>query len=76
MGFSPSESSSTDRTEPQSIERGRDDAEGDRHSSPQESEQLRARGKGTYTCPHGLNCGKGGVEDGKLKIFTRNSDFR
>lgn len=40
------------------------------------SEYLRKRGKGIYFCPHGLNCDKGGVVDGQVKEFNRNSDFR
>lgn len=40
-------------------------------------EQLRARGKGVYTCPHKERCKKGGVyPDGRIKIFSRNSEFR
>ncbi|KAH8590663.1 hypothetical protein B0O99DRAFT_691441 [Bisporella sp. PMI_857] len=40
-------------------------------------EQLRARGKGVYKCPHKENCRKGGVlPDGTIRIFSRNSEFR
>ena len=38
--------------------------------------QLRARGSGTYTCPEGMSCKRGGVVQGRLRIFKRNSDFR
>ena len=38
---------------------------------------LRARGKGQYTCPQGVNCRKGGVDPhGNLTLFERNSTFR
>ncbi|KUJ22690.1 uncharacterized protein LY89DRAFT_728809 [Mollisia scopiformis] len=37
---------------------------------------LKSRGKGKYSCPQGINCKKGGVEGGKVKVFTRNSEFR
>jgi hypothetical protein len=40
-------------------------------------EQLKARGKGHYTCPHGTACDKGGVQpDGELTVYERNSAFR
>lgn len=40
-------------------------------------EQLKARGKGSYVCPHGISCDKGGVwSNGELRIFERNSAFR
>jgi hypothetical protein len=39
-------------------------------------EQLKTRGKGKYFCPHGMSCDKGGVINGQLKEFNRNSDFR
>lgn len=38
--------------------------------------QLKARGSGAYTCPEGMSCKRGGVVDGRLKVFKRNSDFR
>ena len=39
--------------------------------------ELRKRGKGSYLCPHGLGCSKGGVTaSGQVKEFQRNSDFR
>src|SRR6266480_7187827 len=38
-------------------------------------EQLKPRGKGRYFCPHGKSCDKGGVTNGQLKEFNRNSDF-
>jgi hypothetical protein len=38
---------------------------------------LASRGKGTYVCPHGYDCKKGGVKlDGGLVTFERNSSFR
>jgi len=38
---------------------------------------LATRGKGTYVCPHGYDCKKGGVKpDGGLVTFERNSSFR
>lgn len=40
-------------------------------------DQLKSRGKGRYTCPHGLECTKGGVQtNGELTVFERNSAFR
>jgi hypothetical protein len=40
-------------------------------------EQLKVRGKGHYTCPHGTACDKGGVQpDGELTVYERNSAFR
>ncbi|UNI22672.1 hypothetical protein JDV02_008537 [Purpureocillium takamizusanense] len=37
---------------------------------------LRQRGKGTYSCPKGTRCKKGGVDkEGNLIIFDRNSSF-
>lgn len=39
-------------------------------------DRLDIRGKGSYTCPHGLNCKKGGVQGGKPRVFTRNSEFK
>jgi hypothetical protein len=39
-------------------------------------DRLKSRGKGNYICPQGMNCKKGGAENGTMKIFTRNSDFR
>ena len=40
-------------------------------------EQLKSRGKGQYTCPHGRDCKKGGVQqNGELTVFERNSAFR
>lgn len=38
---------------------------------------LATRGKGTYVCPYGYDCKKGGVKlDGGLVTFERNSSFR
>jgi hypothetical protein len=34
------------------------------------------RGTGIYTCPHHLSCDKGGVKDGEMVQFTRNSAFK
>lgn len=34
------------------------------------------RGKGEWQCPFGLECTKGGVRDGRVDIFKRNSAFR
>jgi hypothetical protein len=40
-------------------------------------EQLRARGKGHYTCPRGTACDKGGVQlNGQLTVYERNSAIR
>jgi len=40
-------------------------------------EKLKSRGRGTYTCPHGVDCQRGGVQpDGELVVFARNSAFR
>ena len=37
---------------------------------------LRQRGKGSYYCPKGKKCDKGGVDkDGNLVVFDRNSSF-
>lgn len=39
-------------------------------------EALKQRGKGSYYCPMGHRCDKGGVDkDGKLVVFDRNSSF-
>ncbi|PHH84205.1 hypothetical protein CDD83_2323 [Cordyceps sp. RAO-2017] len=39
-------------------------------------EALRQRGKGSYSCPKGFHCKKGGVDkEGNLVIFDRNSSF-
>lgn len=38
---------------------------------------LATRGKGSYVCPYGYDCKKGGVKpDGGLVTFERNSSFR
>lgn len=40
-------------------------------------ESLKTRGKGAYTCPKGLDCDKGGVNDnGEMIVFKQNSAFR
>lgn len=37
---------------------------------------LKQRGKGTYVCPKGKRCDKGGVDkDGNVIVFDRNSSF-
>ncbi|KAJ3486322.1 hypothetical protein NLG97_g6642 [Lecanicillium saksenae] len=37
---------------------------------------LKQRGKGSYTCPKGKRCDKGGVDkDGNVIVFDRNSSF-
>ncbi|KAF2174961.1 hypothetical protein K469DRAFT_756512 [Zopfia rhizophila CBS 207.26] len=38
--------------------------------------ELSRRGTGDYKCPLKTNCTKGGVVDGKLKSFKRNSEYR
>jgi len=46
-------------------------------STAETIERLRTRGTGSYKCPHGVRCKKGGVDkDGKVKEFSRNCDFR
>lgn len=37
---------------------------------------LGRRGKGEYTCPLGNRCRKGGISNGELFVFKRNSAFR
>ncbi|KAH7136254.1 hypothetical protein EDB81DRAFT_801859 [Dactylonectria macrodidyma] len=39
-------------------------------------DNLRVRGSSHYTCPHGMACKRGGVQNGQLRVFKRNSDFR
>jgi hypothetical protein len=39
-------------------------------------EQLKVRGSGHYTCPHGKDCDRGGFVDGNVKVFKRNSEYR
>lgn len=40
-------------------------------------DSLSSRGKGSYTCPYGHRCKKGGVlNDSTVTIFERNSQFR
>ncbi|KAK6331486.1 hypothetical protein TWF730_004568 [Orbilia blumenaviensis] len=34
------------------------------------------RGTGSYTCPHEWKCKKGGVNEDRLVVFIRNSDFK
>ena len=36
----------------------------------------KSRGTGQHICPYQYTCEKGGVENGRLKTFGRNSDFR
>jgi hypothetical protein len=37
---------------------------------------LESRGTGQYRCLYGGACAKGGVKDGALQTFLRNSDFK
>ena len=37
---------------------------------------LSQRGTGQHLCPFGRSCTKGGVENGGVKVFERNSAFR
>ncbi|KAM5434467.1 hypothetical protein McanCB21832_003877 [Microsporum canis] len=37
---------------------------------------LNRRGVGTWVCPHAEKCTKGGVRDGVLVVFERNSSFK
>jgi hypothetical protein len=77
MGGSQSDYTNTSGpAESQDFECGPLDGGDDREPSPPDSDQLRVRGTGEYTCHYGLSCKKGGVKDGKLKVFVRNSDFR
>jgi len=40
-------------------------------------DDLMKRGKGSYFCPHGLNCDKGGMTtEGHIREFYRSSEFR
>lgn len=39
-------------------------------------DQLRGRGTGEYHCQLGLDCDKGGVVNGQLRLFKRNCDYR
>lgn len=48
----------------------------DEQFSKIDMDALKQRGKGSYYCPLGLRCDKGGVDkDGKLVLFDRNSSF-
>jgi hypothetical protein len=48
----------------------------DEQFSKIDMDALKQRGKGSYHCPLGLRCDKGGVDkEGKLVIFDRNSSF-
>lgn len=42
----------------------------------QSLDHLKVRGSGQYTCPEGLSCKRGGVVDGNIRVFKRNSEFR
>ena len=65
---------------------GEEDVENDHNDDEEDHDiditplldQLRgARGKGQHTCPFGLACDKGGVnEDGNLVVIEMNSTFR
>jgi len=37
---------------------------------------LTVRGTGNHTCPYGMTCTKGGLRNGELVVFGRNSAFR
>jgi hypothetical protein len=37
---------------------------------------LSQRGTGQHICPYGRACTKGGIENGALRVFERNSAFR
>jgi hypothetical protein len=76
-------------TSQQSVLSGAADAEGgDNHEPPLSDpsiddvaadllEQMKYRGKGTYYCPYGQDCVKGGVApDGTPITFMRNSSFK
>ena len=77
MGYSGSDQTNrSDRAGSRDYEYAFDVADHGRKSSDANNNQLMVRGKGTYTCPHGLDCRKGGVQDGQVRIFVRNSDFR
>ncbi|KAH8729389.1 hypothetical protein BGZ61DRAFT_181107 [Ilyonectria robusta] len=57
-----------------------DDSEEDEDEDEQfariDMEALKQRGKGSYYCPLGHRCDKGGVDkDGNLVLFDRNSSF-
>ncbi|KAK9772949.1 putative C2H2-type domain-containing protein [Seiridium cardinale] len=40
-------------------------------------EEVSARGRGTYKCPHGKSCKKGGLrKDGRIRIFALNSEYK
>lgn len=53
-----------------------DDDDDDEQFQRIDMEALRQRGKGSYYCPKGLRCDKGGVDkDGNLVLFDRNSSF-
>jgi hypothetical protein len=49
---------------------------GPEDDSVQFLDHLKVRGSGQYTCPEGLSCKRGGVIDGNLRVFKRNSEFR
>ncbi|KAK5995125.1 hypothetical protein PT974_03519 [Cladobotryum mycophilum] len=60
----------------ESEESGDDDDDDEEQFSRIDMEALRQRGKGTYYCPKGQRCDKGGVDkDGHLVLFDRNSSF-
>jgi hypothetical protein len=52
------------------------DLYGDNTAEVPPLDRLKSRGKGIYSCTQGMDCKKGGVENGKVKVFSRNSDFR
>jgi hypothetical protein len=80
----PSSSKVEPPLDPESVddEHGTGDSSGSNNDNIQDSVEnllmsLATRGKGTYVCPHGYDCRKGGVKsDGGLLTFERNSSFR
>jgi hypothetical protein len=68
-----------DEASPKSESTGSDDSDSD--DDDEQFQQidmnaLRQRGRGSYYCPKGIRCEKGGVDDdGNLKRFDRNSSF-
>lgn len=77
----PSEAVASPDYESMSTEPSLRDFEGsNEHGEPPtysgSQDDLKTRGKGRYTCPQGMTCSKGGVHNGELRVFTRNSEFR
>ncbi|KAJ4263850.1 hypothetical protein NW762_005886 [Fusarium torreyae] len=68
----------TDLSSPGGNASDSDDSEEDEDEqfSKIDMEALKQRGKGSYYCPLGLRCDKGGVDkEGQLVLFDRNSSF-